>query len=146
MRRIRLLALALQLGLVTACSGEGSPIDGPVIREPSGSTDTMSAEIHGRLELDGDCLYLYGDDGEERSPIVWSAGTTWDAERSEVVAKDGTRIAVGQEFAGGGGFLRVEHVRRDIGDDAGDHAAACVDNPDSGIAVVHGGIDISPAA
>lgn len=85
--RPSLYAAVLALTAAACGSSTGSGLDGPVMRYPnqSGSGDGMAAEIRGVLEQDGDCLYVSLDEIGERYPILWPAGTAWDAEAAAVL-------------------------------------------------------------
>ncbi len=97
----------------------------------------MAAEVRGVLELDGECLYVALDEVGERYPVVWPAGTRWDADAQEVVTPQGESMGVGDEVYGGGGYLYVEDVERIAGSQASALAAECVDNAYGEIAVVN---------
>lgn len=126
--------------LLAGCGSSGSPgVDGPVMRYPerSSSQEGMAAEVRGVLELDGECLYVALDEVGERYPVVWPAGTRWDADAQVVVPPQGESMGVGDEVYGGGGYLYVEDVERIAGSQASALAAECVDNAYGEIAVVN---------
>ena len=145
------------LGLVVAIASCGEPssstgssaVDGPVIRYPEAEpgVDGADAEVRGRLDLDGDCLYVAAlDEVGERYPVVWPAGTAWDAEAQAVVGPSDERMPVGSEVHGGGGFFYLEDVERLLGAEAEALAGRCVDNTDGEIAIVNNSDDaIGPA-
>lgn len=95
------------------------------------------AEVKGRLELAGDCLYLGSDDVGQRYPVVWPARTTWDAEDEAVIGPSGTRMAVGSEVYGGGGYHKVEDVGRSLGPEAEALATRCIDNTYGEVAFIN---------
>lgn len=105
-----------------------STIDGPLIRwaEPSVSDEGMDAEVLGVLELDQGCLYLVQDD--ERYPVLWPFGTSWNSADESVVLADGDSVAVGDRVTGSGGYLGARVVSQFADSDAGDIAFACADN------------------
>lgn len=146
------MGLALALALA-ACgddsdAGASTEVDGPVMRYPeaSASEEGSAAEVRGTLELDGDCLYVFLEEVDERYPVVWPAGTTWDAEEEAVVSPSGVRMAVGTDVSGGGGYHPVDDVERLVGPDAEALAARCVDNTYGEIALVNNSADgIRPA-
>ena len=105
--------------------------------EPSSSQEGMTAEVRGVLELDGECLYVALNEVGERYPIVWPAGTRWDADNQAVVTSRGETMPVGDEVYGGGGYLYVGDVERIAGPQASALAAKCVDNIYGEIAVVN---------
>ena len=130
----------LSVMVIAGCDSSGSPgVDGPVMRypEPSSSQEGMTAEVRGVLELDGECLYVALDEVGERYPIVWPAGTRWDADNQAVVTSRGETMPVGDEVYGGGGYLYVGDVERIAGPQASALAAKCVDNTYGEIAVVN---------
>jgi hypothetical protein len=142
MKRLHWLTVTLLLTAVTAC-GDSSPaatsLDGPVMRYPAAAPAEggNDAEIRGRLELDGDCLYVALDEIGERYPIVWPAGTTWDVDSQNVISQSGVRMAIGSNVYGGGGYRYVADVESALGADAGTRAANCVDNRYGEIAFVN---------
>lgn len=99
------------------------------------------AEVRGRLELEDDCLYVALDEIGERYPVVWPAGTTWDAEDHVVVGPSRARMPVGSEVHGGGGYRYVDDVERSLGAEATAFAARCVDNTYGEVAFVNNGED-----
>ena len=114
--------------------------------EPASSDDGESAEVRGRIELDDGCLYVALDEIDERFPVVWPAGTSWDAESESVVSPSGRRMPVGSDVYGGGGYRYVDDVGRTLGGDAEALAGRCVDNPYGEIAFVNNGDEaIAPA-
>jgi hypothetical protein len=124
-------------------------VDGPVLRYPRPATDTagMAAEVRGRLELEGSCLYVALDEIGERYPVLWPAGTRWDPAALAVVPPSGAPMPVGASVYGGGGYLYVDDLERLAGPDAARLAAACVDNTYGEIAVVNnapGAIALDP--
>lgn len=128
--------------------GASSAVDGPVMRHPEASSTDGSddAEVRGTLQLDGDCLHVVLAEIDERYPVVWPAGTSWDAEQETVVSPSGARMAVGSDVSGGGGYHAVEDVERLVGTEAAALAARCVDNAYGEIALVNNDDDgIRPA-
>lgn len=105
--------------------------------ERSISQERLNAEVRGVLELDGECLYVALDDVGERYPVVWPAGTRWDAANQAVVTVRGESMAIGDEVYGGGGYVYVDGVQRIAGSQAAALAAECVDNTHGEIAVVN---------
>lgn len=105
--------------------------------EASASQEGMAAEVRGILELDGECLYMALDEVGERYPVVWPAGTRWDAATRAVVTARGESMAIGDEVHGGGGYLYVGDVEGIAGSQAAALAARCVDNTYGEIAVVN---------
>jgi hypothetical protein len=125
-----------------------TPLDGPVMRYPASESQPggSDAEVRGRLELDGECLYVALDEVGERYPIVWPAGTTWNAETQSVISPMGTRMEIGSNVYGGGGYRYLADVALMLGADAEARAKNCVDNTYGEIAFVNNRRDaIRPA-
>jgi len=134
-----LITFVVAVALAACGSSSTDAVDGPVLRHPasSGGGDGMAAEVRGVLELEGDCLYVALDEVGERYPIVWPAGTRWDADTQTIVTPDGESLSAGDEVYGGGGYLYVDDVDRLAGADAAALARRCVDNTYGEIAVVN---------
>lgn len=153
MKRFRPVALGVIAVLATACGDSSDAtgseaLDGPVMRypEPASSDEGAAAEVRGRLELDDGCLYVALDEIDERFPVVWPAGTSWDAEGESVISPSGRRMPVGGEVYGGGGYRYVDDVGRTLGSEAEALARRCVDNTYGEIAFVNNGDEaIAPA-
>lgn len=106
----------------------------------------MAAQVRGRLVVEGDCLYLALDEVGERYPIVWPAGTTWDADHKAVLSPTGVAMPVGSDVSGGGGYLVVADVESLLGSEAAALASRCLDNTYGEIAFVNNGdTSIAPA-
>lgn len=125
-----------------ACAVFTAPtaLAGPVMRYPNPAPldePGMAALIRGVLQQEGDCLYIEDVDGGERYPILWPAGTTWDAEGTSVISPGGKPIPVGAKILGGGGFLNVSSIETLADSDAYQRALECVDNTYDEIAVVN---------
>ena len=129
--------------VVVACAHSGgaasTSVDGPVLRYPEAQSrdEGMAAVVRGRLELDGACLYVALDEVDERYPIVWPAGTTWDGQQQAVVNPAGVAMSIGSDVFGTGGYLHIEDVKRSLGSDAERLASRCVDNAHGEIAFVN---------
>lgn len=54
--------------------------------------------------LDGACLYLSREPEGERYPVLWPAGTDWDAPTKSVISPTGDRMPIGSEVMGAGGY------------------------------------------
>ncbi|MEN8040778.1 MAG: hypothetical protein ABFR95_04675 [Actinomycetota bacterium] len=134
MRKAFTIALVSVL-LLSACAGS---VDGPVIEGKwrSGGTD---ADVHGEVELEGNCLYLMHPDADERYPIVWPRGTSWDADESAVRLRDGTLVYPGDTISGGGGFPYASRLDDYTSAAGRELAGACVDNTHDEIAVFNSG-------
>lgn len=143
-----LILMVAACGDSSGAASTSTSVDGPVIRypEPQSSDEGMAAEVSGRLELDGSCLYVALDEVGERYPIVWPAGTTWDGEQRAVVSPAGVPMAVGSDVYGAGGYLYVEDVKRSLGSEADALASRCVHNTYGEIAFVNNAVEaIGPA-
>lgn len=118
---------------------ESTTVDGPVVRYAQRSPDQagMAAKVGGRLQLDGVCLYIVGEQGRERYPVLWPAGTAWDAQNTSVISPTGEPMPVGTAVEGAGGYLSVADVERLAGREASSLAARCVANADGEIVVVN---------
>ena len=153
MRWFRWIALGFVGTLAAACGDSSGAtttgvLDGPVMRYPesASSAEGEDAEVRGRLELEGDCLYVALDEVGERYPVVWPAGSSWDADSESVISPSGATMPVGSEVYGGGGYHYVDDVGRTLGAEAEERAARCVDNTYGEIAFVNNGDDaIGPA-
>lgn len=133
----RVLVVAVIAVALAACGSSSSAVDGPVMRYPdsSGSGDGMDALVSGVLVLDGDCLYV-ARDGERRGyPVLWPSGTTWNDDAQAVVTPAGEMLPVGDEVAGGGGYLYLGYIERVAGTEAAELARECLDNTTGEIAV-----------
>jgi hypothetical protein len=145
---MRKAALVVLLLVTAACGDSGSPtsstvaatssttaeealaVDGPVMRypsaeSPSGDLDTL---LQGVLELKGNCLLLARDASADRFPVLWPAGTRWDATNQSVVSPVGEVMPVGGSVTGRGGFFYLSDVHLLAGTAASNLAASCVDN------------------
>ena len=102
-------------------------IDGPVMRHlPPFGAASDAAEILGTLVLEDACLLLVSLQGS-RFPIVWPAGTTWDAEGQAVVLHSDTRVEIGSDIEGTGGYADTEQLVDWLGDEVAARADSCVD-------------------
>ena len=138
--------LVVGLLAVAACSGgKVRGVDGPVIF--SGSNPDNSGEdalISGIVSLEGECLYLMGDDNDPNSSrdlVVWPAGTKWQADPAGVVLPNGDVALLGDVVEGGGGY----HGPDDVLDLAGEEAAALAGRcagPGKGVAIFNRESDV----
>lgn len=114
-------------------------VDGPVMRYPTPSSSVvgMAAEVRGVLQLEGSCLYISLDEIAERYPVLWPAGTWWDAANQSVVPPTGAPMPIGSTVYGGGGYMHVSEIERLAGQDAAALASTCVDNQYGEVAVVN---------
>ena len=109
---------------------EARAIDGPVMRyqETSSTSGKVSNLVRGVLELDGDCLYLVQKAIEQRFPILWPAGTRWDAPNQSVVSPVSGIMRLGGSVEGRGGYFYLSDLARLAGSAAWNLAVRCVDN------------------
>lgn len=127
---------------VAACGTAGSAptggVDGPVLRHQGGFTgDGEDLLIENLVQVEGDCVYLGVDGGEERYPVVWPASTSWDESNDRVVLPNGDSVGDGDGVYGGGGYHDLDYVRQIAGEPAADLAAQCLDNRFGEIAVIN---------
>ncbi len=135
----RAFALSTALILVlTACAGS---VDGPVI-EGSRRTDGTDALVEGTLQIEDGCLYLGHPDTDERYPVIWPNGTSWDEDESGVRLPDGTLVHEGNRVSGGGGYPYVFNLGRYTNSEGQELARECVDNTYDEIAVFNSSEDI----
>ena len=140
--------------LLTACgSSSGAPpketapttttaeqalaVDGPLLRypHPSSASANLATLLQGKLQLDGDCLYLVvGQVG--RFPIVWPAGTQWNPQSKSVVSSTGAEMGMGSSVTGRGGYFYLSDVDLLVGAVARSIAGDCLDNPWGQIVVI----------
>lgn len=131
------MSTALVLAL-SACAGS---VDGPVI-EGSRSLGGSDALISGVLEYEGGCLYIEHPDADERYPIVWPLGTSWNEAESAVRLGDGTLVYVGDTVSGGGGFPSVSKLGGHTSSEGQELAQESIDNTYSEVAVFNTSEDI----
>ena len=112
-------------------------VDGPVVRHTSPYWDeAMLESVNGVLGLEGDCLFLSRPEWPDRYPVVWPAGTAWDAENQAVVTPAGEMLRIGQEVNGGGGFNDGESVEYFAGAEARELVQRCLGDSDQ-VAIVN---------
>ena len=115
-----------------------SGVDGVVVRHTQPYWDEAMLEgISGVLAVEGDCLYLTRPEWQERYPVVWPAGTSWDDEALTVVTPAGEPLPVGGTVSGGGGFGRSDLVEYHAGAVARDRVERCLDPADGQVAIVN---------
>ena len=117
--------------------------DGPVVRHALPYWDQGDgAEISGVLELQGDCLVIaYAADGDDSVlPLVWPAGTSWDATDSAVVLATDDRISIGESVWGGGAYRSAASIDT-VDDAAASLLRTCADNSWSEVAVFNNNRD-----
>lgn len=159
-------AVALSLSVTAACGSsdsiggpkavvtssttaeEAQAIDGPVMRyrdnsSPSGNLKNL---LQGVLQLEGDCLYLLQSAIDQHFPVLWPAGTRWDAQSQSVVSPAGEVMPIGSQVEGRGGYFFISDVHLLAGSAASNLAAECVDRSVGQIVVVqNSGTSIGPA-
>lgn len=134
----RLLAVAVfSLVLLSACAGS---VDGPVI-EGHRSMGGETALIEGTLQFEDGCLYLGQPGTDERYPVVWPHGTSWDEDESAVVLPGGTLAYAGDSVSGGGGIHDAGSLDSSNAEGRA-LAEACVDNTYNEVAVFNSGENV----
>lgn len=108
---------------------EARAIDGLVMRyqDTSAASGGLTTLLQGELQVEGDCLYLVQTSIGKRTPILWPAGTEWDAQNQSVVSAAGDAIRVGDSVEGRGGFFFLSDVDLLAGTAAWNLAVKCVD-------------------
>ena len=117
---------------------EAQAIDGPVMRyhdnsSPSGNLKNL---LQGVLQLEGDCLYLSVAAIDQHFPVLWPAGTRWDAQNKSVVSPSGAVMPIGSHVEGRGGYFFLSDIHLLAGNAASNLAAECVDRSVGQIVVV----------
>ena len=105
-------------------------IDGPVMRYPTTASTSggLTTLLQGVLEVEGECLYLVQDAISQRFPIVWPAGTHWDAPTRSVVSPAGAVMPLGAAVEGRGGYFYLSDVNHLAGAAAWNLASKCVES------------------
>ncbi len=103
--------------------------------DSSGSGDGMDALVGGVLKLESDCLYIARNGVGSGYPVLWPSGTTWNNDAQAVVTPAGEMLAVGDEVAGGGGYVNLGYIERFAGAEAAELARQCLDNTTGEVAV-----------
>ncbi|QDB78593.1 hypothetical protein FE251_03760 [Georgenia wutianyii] len=57
--------------------------------------------------------------GAPAHPVIWPAGTSWQADPAAVVLADGQVVELGTEVRGGGGYLPYDGVKDECGTRSG---------------------------
>ncbi|MDJ0767646.1 MAG: hypothetical protein QNJ12_02590 [Ilumatobacter sp.] len=125
-------------------------VTGPVMfwRERGGSTSaadrlpTVTVEgalIRGRLELDGECLYVV--DAGLRHPVLWEYFTRWLPESATVLLPDDTVLSVGDAIEAGGGYHRPDALEEFTpSEEVAELAARCAEEPYREVAVIQSAV------
>jgi len=144
---MRTAAIALLLALA-ACGESGSngapaviatssttaeqarAIDGPVMRyqDASSTSGALATLLDGVLQIEGDCRYLVQDSRAQKFPVVWPAGTRWDAPNQSVISPAGVVMAMGSRVEGRGGYFFLSDVNLLAGPAASNFAVHCLDS------------------
>ncbi len=105
--------------LVTVTTGYGPVLTSPPSDEDSGGRDSP---VSGTLVFDKGtgCLYL------NRTPVVWPAGATWQAD-PPAVKIHGQLIEPGMKVKGSGGYSRYDSIKLSAGEAVADAAYECID-------------------
>ena len=105
--------------LVSVTTGYGPVLTSPPPGEGSGG---MDSPVTGTLVFDEStgCLYL------NRSPVVWPAGASWQAD-PPAVKIHGQLIEPGMKVIGGGGSIGYDFVKAVAGEAVAEAAYECID-------------------
>ena len=128
---------------------EARALDGPVMRyrDDTSSSGTLDNLLLGVLQLDGDCLYLFQSAIDQKFPVLWPAGTRWDATSQSVVVPSGEAMPIGSSVEGRGGYFFLSDVHLLAGTAASNLAAKCIDRSVGQIVVAqNNGTAIGPAS
>ena len=143
---VRVVVIALLL-VATACGDSGSngapkviptssitaeearAIDGPLMRyqDSSSTSGGLATLLNGELQLEGNYLYLVVTSLDQRFPILWPAGTRWDAANQSVVSPAGAVMHMGDKVEGRGGYFFLSDVNLLAGTAASNLAVQCLD-------------------
>lgn len=130
---LRWMVLVLALN---ACSDSpDGRVDGPVLTSVGESEDGMDAIVTGVLTYERDCLLLGG------MPVVWPEGTTWQ-EADGLTLPGGEQALLGDTLNGGGGYLKVDAVSNEFGEDVASRAKECLGETQE-VAVFNPGSDVT---
>lgn len=102
---------------------------------------SLDAEVFGIVIIDGDCIYLHDPQIENRYPVVWPHGTSWNPVESVIKLPNGTLVRDGDEVSGGGGYHK-ENLDTYIVPEGVARVLNCVDNKYGEIAVFNSDSDI----
>lgn len=118
-----------QIATSSTTADDARAIDSPVMRyqDTSAASGGLTTLLQGELQLDGDCLYLVQTSISKRTPILWPAGTHWDAPNKSVVAPSGAVMPIGGSVEGRGGFFFLTDIDRLAGASAWNLSVKCVD-------------------
>lgn len=110
-------AVAVTLTLLAGCTADPTKatgtVDGPVLTVgPAREVAAMQAILDGRVGTDPGtgCLTLGPDGSTDPPPVVWPAGTVWQAAPAAVVLPGGRVIKVGDKVSAGGGGVAPDYV------------------------------------
>ena len=119
-------------------------IDAPVLASPlppwEGTWDQLEARIEGDLVFDESSGCLYLETGDNRYPVVWPAGASWQAD-PPAVKLQGRLFEPGKSVYGEGGIIKTDQVRDLAGLAVGDKASGCA-RPNDDIAVFNAGSEV----
>ena len=123
-------------------------VDGPVLVSPLPGTDElggMAAEVRGTLVFDADTGCLLLELEGVRYPLVWPAGTSWNADPPGVRLDTGEMVEPGMTVHGGGGYLQRGGIEHMAGAAVADAAADCA-GPTGEIAIFNPGSTVTTAS
>jgi hypothetical protein len=139
--RIRLRFVVGAVATLLVASGCSGSVDGPVI-EGNRRTGGTDAEVLGVVVIEGDCVYLRQDDIDNRYPVVWPHGTSWNSAEFAIKLPDGTLVYDGDQVYGGGGYHKDANLDQYTVAEGVELALRCVDNQYGEVAVFNSGGDI----
>lgn len=123
----------LLLMVPTACGGneQENATNSPVITIADDWNSYPAAAMSGTLKERDGCLLI------GQSVVFWPRGTTWNADSKTVVQSNGTRVAVGEKFSGGGGSYDPDtDFAGLVGSTAGEAVKACLEKTRAQEAVI----------
>lgn len=104
--------------------------------------DGSDALIEGQLELEDNCLYVGSRGPDERYPVIWPHGTSWNDAETAVELRDWTLVRDGNRVSGGDGCAHVTDLDRFTGAEGQALAQERVDDTHDETAAFNSGADI----
>ena len=123
------ISVSVVLGESLALGG----VDGPVLTSPPPDRrfGGMDGIVRGIVVFDEStgCLYLGSHRSENRKPVVWPAGASWQAD-PPAVRLQGYLIEPGMSVYGGGGYVPYKFIKAVAGIAVADAARVCAEHAD----------------
>jgi hypothetical protein len=90
----------------------------------------MDALVLGTVDIRDGCVLLVQEDVPGGAtapayPVIWPAGTTWQADPPAVVLEGGRVVELGTSVRGGGGYLMRDNIENLAGAAVADAAEEC---------------------